>query len=332
MEYKSTRGYSGWAQLAILLVFLGIGLIFAGLIQFYIGSKALGNSTLEIAEKGTAMMKALMKPENLNYAQTAQVFGVFFLLFFPSIAYILICHKNLFWAGFSKHFNYKQIIIAFLIISAASFFASPFADISKTFFTHYPYWNALAKTAEINYNDAIASMTGLHTSTQFIMGIFLIAFLPGLFEEFFFRGVLQNLFMRWWKKPALAIIITSILFSLVHASYYLFISRFILGCALGLLFYKSKNIWVNIFAHFINNLIALMQLFYLNNKTGIKPNINDMDTPLPVWSVFITFAILYGLFILFEKISVNNRQKIINEEGSYVSGDNPFDTYEKQLN
>ena len=331
MEYKSTRGYSGWAQLAILLVFLGIGAIFAGLIQLYIGNKALGTNTIAISDKGAAMVKALMKPENLNYAQAAQVFGVFFLLFFPSIAYILICHKNLFWAGFSKYFNYLQILIAFLIISAASFFAGPFADISKTALAHYPHLDALAKVAETNYNNAIASMTGLHTSTQFIMGIFLIAFLPGLFEEFFFRGVLQNLFMRWWKKPALAIIITSILFSLVHASYYLFISRFILGCALGLLFYKSKNIWVNIFAHFINNFIALLQLFYLNNKTGVKPNINDMDTPLPLWSIFITFAVLFGLFMLFEKISFNNRQKIIEEEGTYVSGDNPFDTYTKQI-
>ena len=330
MEYKSTRGYSGWAQLAILLVFLGIGSIFAGLIQFYIGSKALGNTNV-LADKGTAMINALMKPENINYAQSAQVFGVFFLLFFPSIAYILICHKNLFWAGFSKHFNYLQILIAFLIIGCASFFASPFADISKTLFAHYPYWDGLAKIAETNYNNAIASMTGLHTTAQFIMGIFLIAFLPGLFEEFFFRGVLQNLFMRWWKKPAFAIIVTSILFSLVHASYYLFISRFILGCALGLLFYRSKNIWVNIFAHFINNFIALSQLFYLNNKTGIKPNINDMDTPLPIWSIFITFAVLCSLFILFEKTSLKNRQLITDEEGAYVSGDNPFDTYEKQL-
>ncbi len=330
MEYKSTRGYSGWAQLAILLVFLGIGSIFAGFIQFYIGSKALGN-TIVITDKGAAMVKALMKPENINYAQSAQVFGVFFLLFFPSIAYIWLCHKNLFWAGFSKHFNYLQIIIAFFIIGCASFFANPFADISKTFFAHYPYWDALAKIAETNYNNAIASMTGLHTTTQFIMGIFLIAFLPGLFEEFFFRGVLQNLFMRWWKKPALAIIFTSVLFSLVHASYYLFISRFILGCALGLLFYLSKNIWVNIFAHFINNFIALAQLFYLNNKPGIKPNFNDMDTPLPIWTIFITFAVLFGLFILFEKISLKNRQKITEEEGTYVSGDNPFDKYEKQL-
>lgn len=327
MRYKSTKGYTGWSQLAILLVFLGIGLVIESFFELYIGSKMLGSTTLPLSQRVPAIIDAMMKPENANYAQILQVSGTFFIMFFPSIAYIIICHGKFFWAGFSKHLNVFQLLLGFLIMSCTSFFADPFATVSKSIFAHFPHWDMLAKNAEISYNNAVASMSGLHTPLQFITGVFIIAFLPGLFEEFFFRGVLQNIFIRWWKKPLLAIIITSILFSLVHASYYLFITRFILGCTLGLLFYKSKNIWINVFAHFINNLIALSQLFYLNNKKGIKVDVNNMDTPLPLWSVLITFAILYGLFILFEKVSYKNRQKIIEEESTFISGDNPFETY-----
>jgi membrane protease YdiL (CAAX protease family) len=141
-----------------------------------------------------------------------------------------------------------------------------------------------------------------------------------LFEEFFFRGVLQNLLVRWLKKPIVAIIITSVIFSFIHASYYLFISRFILGFALGLLFYQSKNIWVNTFAHFLNNFIGVVQLFSINTTTKIgKPDISDMDPKMPIWSLLLTFTILVGLFMQFKKVSKEKRELIEKEENDLIA-------------
>lgn len=324
MKYKSVKGISGWGQLGILIAFLGAGLILAGLVQLYIGNMALGDNNLPLLEKGDAMMKALMKPENTGYLQLSQILGTFLLLFIPSVAYILICHKRFFWVGFSKHFSIGQVIIGFFIMLTASAFAGPFADISKTILSHFPHLDALAKNADKMYNDAITAMSNLNTWPQFIVAVFIIAFLPALFEELLFRGVLQNLFVRWWKKPLLAIIVTSLIFSLIHASYYLFISRFILGLALGFLFYQSKNIWVNTFAHFINNLLAIIQLFYLNKTKHAPVNVNDMDAKLPLWSLLITFSMLIGLFILFKKISAKNKLKIETREAALLAQAHPF--------
>ncbi len=328
MQYRSVKGLSGWAQLGILIAFLGVGLILAGAIQLYLGYKALGANPPPITQVGDAMIKALMKPENSIYMQLSQIFGTFFLLFVPAVAFVIVCHKKITWAGFNRHFNFLQIGLAFLIILCSTLFANPFADISKAILSHFPTINALALSAEKMYNDAVLSMSGLKTWPQFFLGVFIIAFLPALFEELFFRGVLQNFLVKWLKKPIVAIIITSLFFSLVHSSYYLFISRFILGYALGLLFYRSKNIWVNTFAHFMNNLLALIQLFYLNTTKGAKVNVNDMDTPMPIWSLFITLAALIGLFILFEKVSFKNRQIIEAKElAETPASDNPFSNY-----
>ena len=140
MQYKSTKGYTGWSQLAILLVFLGLGMFLASIFELYIGSKALGATTLSFSERGPAIIKALIKPENVNYAQAGQIIGTFFILFFPAFAYVLICHKKLFWAGFSAHLNIYQLILGFLIMSCTSFFADPFATISKSVFAHFPVW------------------------------------------------------------------------------------------------------------------------------------------------------------------------------------------------
>ena len=59
-----------------------------------------------------------------------------------------------------------------------------------------------------------------------VLILVVMAFFPALFEEIFFRGAMQELLERWWKKPLLAVIFTSIVFSLIHMSVYLFLSRF----------------------------------------------------------------------------------------------------------
>ena len=314
MQYKSIKGYTGAAQLGILLAFVGAGLLLAGAVQMYFGYKAMGTTSVPLAQLGDEMLKALFKPENAVYMQLSQILGTFFLMFVPAVGFVLLCHQKMSWAGFNKHFNFFQIGLAFLIILCATLFANPFADISKWVLAHFPYWDAAAKNADKMYNEAVASMTTLKTWPQFFVGVFIIAFLPALFEELAFRGVMQNFLVRWIKLPIIAILITSLFFSLIHASYYLFISRFILGMALGMLFYYSKNIWVNTFAHFMNNLMALSQMFYLNKIKGTKIDVNDMDTPMPLWSLLITSVVLIGLFILFEKISKQNREKIALSE------------------
>ena len=322
MVHTTTKRFSYWAQFGILLGLVGAGLILSGIIITIIGNSVLGVTTLTGIAKAEAMQAALLKPENANYAQLAQITGTFFMMFLPSVAFILICHKKFLWAGFSKHFNFRQILIGFFIILTANFFATPFADISKWVLSYFPSIDKLGKSAEDLYSQAILSMSNLKSWGQFLVGVFIIAFLPAMFEELLFRGVLQNLLVRWLKKPVLALIITSVLFSLIHSSYYLFISRFVLGYALGLLFLYTKNIWVNIFTHFMNNLMALIALFYanMNKKTAL---VNDLDVQLPVWSLVISFAVLYGLFILLDRVSKVNRNRIAMRE-NIVFADSPL--------
>ncbi len=309
-------------QLAILLGLAGGGIILAAIITFFIGNSALGVTTLTGTAKMEALQAALFKPENAGYAQAVQIASTFFIMFLPALAFILICYKKMLWAGFSKHFSVQQIGVGFLIIFAANYFAAPFADMTKWALAHFPSINADAKAAEDLYNKTVEGMSNLKGWSQFFMAVFVIAFFPAVFEEMLFRGVLQNLLTRWTKKPVLAIVIVSLLFSLIHASYYLFIPRFILGYALGLMFYYTKNIWINIIAHFINNLLALSALFYTTaNKKTVA--INDIDVKLPMWTVFITFAILYGLFVWLIKLSKNNRNRIALKENLAFSN-GPF--------
>ena len=305
--------FNYWTQLAILLGLVGAGFMIAGFITVAIGLQAMGGNFAEAMKNTEGLQAALLKPENAGYAQAAQIAGTFFMMFLPSFVFIMICYKKMLWAGFSKHVNFLQILLGFFIMLVANYMAGPFEELSKMALSHFPSIDKAAKAAEDLYSLAVKSMSNLKGWGQFIVALFVVAFFPALFEEMLFRGVVQNLLTKWTKKVTLSIVITSLLFSLIHASYYLFISRFILGYALGLMFYYTKNIWINILAHFINNTIALSVLFYANlHKKAIT--INEQEIKLPVWSIIITMAVLYGLFVLLIKISKENRNRIALKE------------------
>ena len=313
MEYRSVKGFTGWGQLGMLLVFLGAGFILTAGVQLIIGMQLIP-SGLPPDKMGDAMLKAMMLPENVTYARIAQVSGTFFLLFMPAVLFMLVCHsKNKFWLGFNKHINPQQIILGFFIIFLANVIANPLADLSKSLVSYFPNLNALGKSMEDAYTEQVMALSNLKSWGEFFMAIVIMAFFPALFEEIFFRGAVQNLLERWWKMPLLAILVTSLLFSLIHMSVFLFLSRAVLGFVLGLMYQRSKNLWVNIIAHFLNNTVAVIQLFWIS-RHQTKIEVDKLDPKIPLWGGLIALAITYGLFILFEKASNKNRKQIAFEE------------------
>ena len=323
MQYRSVKGFSGWGQLGFLLVFFGLGFILAGAVQLLIGLQLIPHG-LPADKMGEAILNAMIKPENVNYARLAQVVGTFFIFFVPAALYLIICHgKNTFWLGFNKHINGWQVLIGFFLIFLANLIAGPLAEMSKSILTHFPGINTMAQHMEDAYSDQVSALSNLKSWGELIMALVIMAFFPAMFEEIFFRGALQNLLVRWWKKPLIAIIVTSVLFSLVHMSVYLFLSRVALGFVLGLMYQRSKNLWVNIVAHFLNNAVVLVQLFWISNHNQ-KAGLDKTDLPTPLWVGLVAVAITYGLFLLFEKVSGKNRNLVAVEEQHLVNKADPF--------
>jgi membrane protease YdiL (CAAX protease family) len=313
MEHRSIKGFTGWGQLGILMIFTGAGFILAAGVQLVIGLQLIP-SGLPPDKMADAMVKAMMQPQNIASARLAQVLGTFFLLFVPAVLFMLVCYgRNKFWLGFNKYINAPQIVLGFFLIFLANIIANPLADLSKDFLRNFPDLNALGMRMEATYTEQVTVLSNLKSWGEFFMAIIIMAFFPALVEEIFFRGALQNLLERWWKKPLLAILVTSLLFSLIHMSVFLFLSRALLGFVLGLMYQRSKNLWVNIVAHFLNNTVAVIQLFWLS-KHAQKIEVDKLDPKAPLWGTLLALTFAVGLFILFEKISAKNRTQIAFKE------------------
>lgn len=91
-----------------------------------------------------------------------------------------------------------------------------------------------------------------------------LALVPALTEELLFRGMLQPLvtaLLPERHRHQLPLLITALLFSLLHLSPLGFASRFVLGYALSFLARETRGLGLPILLHLTNNTLALLTLF-----------------------------------------------------------------------
>jgi len=170
------------------------------------------------------------------------------------------------------------------------------------FLSSFEQW-AIAKEQELK--KITLFVTDFQSNNEYIFGLFVIAVLPALGEEFLFRGILQPKFERIFGNIHLAIWLTAFLFSAMHFQFYGLIPRMLLGVMFGYLFYWSKNLVLPIVAHFVNNAYTLTALYFFRDQL---PSLTE-KTPAPNWewvgaSIVLT-TILLGLFYRIVSKSIN---------------------------
>ncbi|MFW6309675.1 MAG: CPBP family intramembrane glutamic endopeptidase, partial [Prolixibacteraceae bacterium] len=68
--------------------------------------------------------------------------------------------------------------------------------------------------------------------------------------------------------------ISAILFSSLHLQFYGFIPRMLLGVAFGYLLVWSGSMWLPIAAHFLNNALAVLALYFID-KRMLSPKLEE---------------------------------------------------------
>lgn len=140
----------------------------------------------------------------------------------------------------------------------------------------------------------------------FVSNLIEMAVVPAICEEAFFRGALQQSLGKWFRNSHVAIIVTALIFSLVHGDIYGFVPRVIMGVVLGYLFHYGGSIWVNIAAHCLNNAIIVV-IYFLNGK-----GVSDIDPEhLPEVGTFWALA-MTGAAVLVFYVTMLMRRKAKN--------------------
>ena len=156
--------------------------------------------------------------------------------------------------------------------------------------------DTLAKTSEF--------ITNFDNVGQLLLGLVVVAIIPGIGEEFVFRGLIQNHVYGISKNIHVAIWVSALLFSLFHMQFYGLVPRMLLGTLFGYLYYFSGNIIYPIIAHFFNNGFTLVML-YLFQQNIVEFNIDDTEV-LPWSQVIFSVGITLVLFFVFQRIAKQN--------------------------
>ncbi|TSA35910.1 MAG: CPBP family intramembrane metalloprotease [Porphyromonadaceae bacterium] len=122
------------------------------------------------------------------------------------------------------------------------------------------------KSAEAQAGDLTEAFLTVNTFSGYLVNVLMVVLIPAFGEEFFFRGVLQKIFHRWFRNPHVAIIFVAIIFSAFHMQFYGFLPRFVLGVLFGYLFFWSGNIWYPVLAHIINNFLPVTLTYFFRNQ------------------------------------------------------------------
>lgn len=152
--------------------------------------------------------------------------------------------------------------------------------------------------------------------TEILAGFFVIAFIAGFSEEYFFRRMLQPRFMAILNNPHAAIWLTAFIFSAIHVQFNGLIPRMVLGALFGYYYYWTGNIWISVIGHALNNAITLVGMMLYQNK--ISPINVDNPNLIPWYIGAVAAGITWSLATMIkeeaDKISSNKKeQKLMSE-------------------
>lgn len=102
----------------------------------------------------------------------------------------------------------------------------------------------------------------------FALAVLFIAIIAPVVEELFFRGVVYAAIRkRWGVAPGL--VISSVLFAILHLTAYTLLPIALIGIALAYLYEKTGSLGPPIILHALNNFLSVVLLYY----SGIFPGV-----------------------------------------------------------
>lgn len=134
------------------------------------------------------------------------------------------------------------------------------------------------------------------------INLLMIAVIPAIGEELLFRGAMQNIFVRSFKNAHIAIWLTAIVFSAIHVQFFGFFPRMLLGVLFGYLLLWGKNLWLPILGHFLNNSMAVVMAFVMQQQ-GKSIDEIEKSTTFPFWGYLLSAIITLVLLLMFYKQS-----------------------------
>lgn len=298
-------------QLGILIL-LGFGAMFAcmvvGIVPFWLAT-GVG---LEVLQNPVAISEGDRQAVFLlKLMQIMQAIGLFMA---PFVIYRILTHDRTY--SLSVRQAHAPLILLFVLIMLSAF---PFINILAEWNNGIKLPESMAgletwiRNTEAQAEALIKTFLQMETTGDLLFNLLLIALVPAIAEELFFRGLMQPLFLRTFRNATAAIWITAFCFSFFHLQFLGFVPRLILGAVLGYAAHWSGTLWLPIAGHFVNNAAAVLVSWFIGVE-ALESEFETLGAHREDWVFALGSALLLitGMY-LFYRLSQRQSHTAVQE-------------------
>jgi len=157
-----------------------------------------------------------------------------------------------------------------------------------------PEW---AHSVEDDAAEMISGMLSVEDIGSLLFNLLVVALIPAVGEELFFRGIVQKKAVQYFKNPHFAIWLGAFFFSAFHFQLEGLFPRMVLGAVLGYLYYWTNNLWIPILLHLFNNASIV-----IGSYSGTEEMMASEALELtPLLGLMVLGALLVGGFLIRNK-------------------------------
>ncbi len=284
------QGMGGWSQFFFLWFLFFTGIIFGSFILI------LGVDVKEMDTSARVMRMSQM---------VSQVFA--FLI--PALAFSFLCQgSSKTYLKLDRKTNFRLLALAIVLIIVIQ----PLIDVIAYYNQQmslpdsFKFLEEKMRAGELSAKKAVELLFSDKSVFGLIFNLLVIAVVAGLTEELFFRGCLQQIMLKISKNEHIAVWVTAIIFSAIHFQFFGFIPRVLLGAILGYLYAWSRNLWIPVIVHTINNAASVI-FAYIYYGTAEYEEITAFSFEKNIWfiipSIILTAILIMIIYRKREKVS-----------------------------
>jgi len=224
----------------------------------------------------------LMSPLNI-------ILGKFIDKEAATLIYYLLAVGIPFWIVYSIRkrktnttaFNFKienKLVIPFVIIASVALLFGVISPISDLIPMPEFFKKALVE---------LASQKGFFTFLYMVIA-------APILEELTFRGIMLDGLLKKYS-PIKAILISSLLFGLVHLNPWQFIAGLFLGVFMGWVYYKTKSLSFTIIIHAAVNFSGFLTKFFTDTSSMDKTLVESYGGTLNLVLIIVGCIVIFGI-------------------------------------
>lgn len=260
--YEEKTGIKKYAVLIGVSLLLLMGITFFWGVLYYFIMSAMGISTA----KANIIISDPAAMQVMQILLSSLMFTVPFILVFKTNNQRISDLVPL-----KKHLGNKTAIF-FIGLSVCAF-----ANIANSFCGQL--FGSLGIDYNVDFGDNPRGFFG------FLLSLIATAVVPPLVEEFACRGIILGSLRKF--GDGFAVLVSAILFGLMHGNFDQMPFAFMVGLALGFIVVKTDSLWIAVAVHAANNFISVAFEYLL---AGLSQNAQNL-----IYSLYLMAALILGV-------------------------------------